>query len=398
MPLAEELIQEGIVIPPIKLYERGRLNRGVLDLILRNMRNPGERLGDLDAQVAAHRTGEQRLREVTARFGLRPAWRLMDALMDYAERMTRAALASVPGGEYPFEDFLDDDGVTDEPVPIRVRLTVRDGSLHCDFTGSAPERPSSVNAVAAVTRSAVYYCVRCLLEAVPGGDAVPANDGCFRPVSVTLPERSVVNAAPPRAVAAGNVETSQRIVDAVLGALAQALPGIVPAASAGTMNNTAIGGWDPKRGREFAYYETIGGGAGGSPKADGLDAVHTHMTNTLNTPAEAIEMSYPLRLVEYSVRRGSGGRGLRRGGDGIVRAWEFLAPANVTILSERRRLAPWGLDGGGPGAPGRNFLDRAGAGQGRRAELPSKAQLRVRPGDRITIETPGGGAWGAAPP
>ncbi len=424
MPLAEELIQEGVVIPPIKLYERGRLNRGVLDLLLRNMRAPDERRGDLDAQIAAHLTGEQRLREVVSRFGLRRAWRLMDALMDYAERMTRAALAAVPEGEYAFEDFLDDDGVTDEPVPIHVRLTVRDGAVHCDFTGSSPERPSSINAVAAVTRSAAYYTVRCLLEAMPGRDAVPANDGCFRPVTFTLPDHSVVNASPPRAVAAGNVETSQRIVDVMLGALAQALPDLIPAASAGTMNNVAIGGslssarpeplLERSGGSEskdltprttgsqpeaFAYYETVGGGAGGSPSRDGLDAVHTHMTNTLNTPAEALEMTYPIRLIVYAVRRGSGGRGLHRGGDGIIRTWEFLAPATVTLLTERRRRAPWGLAGGAPGIPGRNLLQRAapavGAHHDAPLQLPSKTQIKVNPGDRLTLETPGGGGWGS---
>ncbi len=407
MPLAEELIQEGVVIPPIKLYERGRLNRGVLDLLLRNMRAPDERRGDLDAQIAAHRTGEERLREVVSRYGVRPAWRLMDALMDYAERMTRAAIASILDGDYHFEDFLDDDGVSDDPILIRLRLTVRDSTLHCDFTGSSPERPSSINAVAAVTRSAVYYVVRGLLEAlVPGGDAVPANDGCFRPVFFTLPEASIVNARPPRAVAAGNVETSQRIVDVVLGALSCALPALIPAASQGTMNNVAIGGYvppSPERGRgsakgrgegAFAYYETVGGGAGAGPKRDGLDAVHSHMTNTMNTPVEALEMTHPFRLIEYAVRRRSGGPGLHRGGDGIVRSCEFLAPATVTLLTERRRRAPWGLAGGEDGAPGRNQLQRA---DGTTLDLPSKIQLKVQPGDRLTLETPGGGGWGAPP-
>lgn len=404
MPLAEELIQEGVVIPPIKLYERGRLNQGVLDLLLRNMRAPDERRGDLDAQIAAQRTGEARLSQIVSRYGLRRSRRLIDALMDYAERMTRAALSAVPEGEYEFEDFLDDDGVSDERVPIRVRLTIRGGALHCDFNGSSPERPSSINAVAAVTRSAVYYVVRCLLEAlVPGGDAVPANDGCFRPVTFTLPERSVVNAGPPRAVAAGNVETSQRIVDAVLGALSRALPQLVPAASQGTMNNVAIGGYlpSPAQGRgaggegSFAYYETIGGGAGASPQRDGLDAVHTHMTNTMNTPAEALEMTYPFRLLEYAVHRGSGGVGRHRGGDGILRTWEFLAPASVTLLTERRTTVPWGLSGGQDGVPGRNRLEHA---DGTMIDLPSKIELKVEAGDRLTLETPGGGGWGAPDP
>jgi len=272
MPLAEELLQEGIVIPPIMLYERGRLNRAVYDLLLRNMRNPEERKGDLDAQAAAHRIGEARFAEIVERYGLTHVRRQMRAVMDYAERMTRAALAEIADGVYEFEDFLDDDGVSDEPVPIRIRITLDSGTMHCDFSGSSPQRPSSVNAVAAVTRSAVYYVVRCLLEAVPGSESVPSNDGCFRPVSFTLPEGSVVNATPPHAVAAGNVETSQRIVDVVLGALAPALPDRIPAASAGTMNNVSIGGWDADRGRSFAYYETVGGGAGAGPSADGPTA------------------------------------------------------------------------------------------------------------------------------
>ncbi len=392
MPLAEELLQEGLVIPPVKLYERGRLNRAVLELMLRNMRAPWERQGDLDAQLAAQHTGVRRLGEIVRRIGP-TRWRRLSAdLMDYAERMMRAALQTIPDGEYRFEDFLDDDGVAAEPVPIRVRIVARDGTLHCDFDGSAPERPSSVNAVASVTRSAVYYAARCLLEAARGGELVPANEGCFRPITIALPPASVVNASPPRAVAGGNVETSQRIVDCVLGALAQALPGLIPAASAGTMNNVAMGGRDPASGTVYAYYETVGGGAGGSPTAPGLDAVQTHMTNTMNTPIEALEMAYPLRIVEYGIRRGSGGQGRHKGGDGIVRTWEFLAPATVTLLTERRRLAPWGLAGGGPGAPGRNTLRRAGA-DGLEM-LPSKVQLKVQPGDRLTLETPGGGAWG----
>jgi N-methylhydantoinase B len=445
MPIAQELIQEGIVIPPIKLFEAGRLNRAVLDLLLRNMRAPDERRGDLDAQIAAHRTGERRLQEIAARLdsgtsgpvhsggsgfqppdprgsdlqprfprgsGFQPRfprgsgfqpdreaeWEqhpatrtsaLMSAIMDYAERMTRHAISRIPDGEYEFEDALDDDGATDDPLPIRVRITVTGDVLHADFTGSAPERPTSINAVAAVTRSALYYVVRCLLD-----ESVPSNDGCFRPVTLTLPERSVVNASPPRAVAAGNVETSQRIVDALLGALAPALPDLIPAASQGTMNNVTIGGWDPERGRPFAYYETIGGGTGGAPAGDGLDAVHSHMTNTLNTPVEALEMTYPFRIAQYAVRPGAGGRGAHRGGNGIVRTWHFLASATLTLLTERRRLAPWGLAGGGPGQTGRNLLQRGG---GPPELLPSKTTIPVLPGDRLTVETPGGGAWGPPP-
>src|SRR3989442_4641907 len=381
MPIAEELIQEGMVIPPIKLFERGRLNSAVLDLLIRNMRAPEERRGDFDAQVAAQHTGVERLREITGRYGLRRASVVMEALTDYAERMTRAALAAVPGGEYQFEDFLDDDGSSEEPVPIRVRLTFGAGPLHGDFSGSAPECPSSVNAVAAVTPSAVYYVVRCLLEALgEGGETVPTNGGCFRPVTFTLPEGSVVNAGPPRAVAAGNVETSQRIVDVLLGALAEALPDLIPAASAGTMNNVTIGGYDQLRDREFAYYETVGGGAGASARRDGLDAVHTHMTNTMNTPAEALEMAYPFRLLEYAVRAGSGGTGRHRGGNGIVRSYEMLAPATVTLLTERRRHAPWPPAGGRAGVAAHDVLLRANdvAGEGPPLSPPDPTPERAR--------------------
>ena len=386
MPVASELFQEGIIIPPVKLYDAGVRNEAVFQLILRNVRTPEERRGDFDAQIAAQRTGERRLLELVERYGLDEVHRQMMALKDYAERMTRAALAAIPSGVYEFEDALDDDGETEEPVPIRVRLTIGDGFMHCDFSGSAPQRPSSINAVAAVTRSAVYYVVRCLLD-----EDVPANEGCFRPVSFTLPEGSVVNARPPMAVSAGNVETSQRITDVMLGALAQALLKRIPAASAGTMNNLTIGGYDPRRDRYYSYYETIGGGAGASPDSDGLSAVQLHMTNTLNTPIEALELAYPFLVRQYSIRDGSGGSGRHHGGDGIVREYEFLAPATVTIVSERRRRAPWGLAGGGDAQPGRNRHMRA---DGVTVALPGKVQLRVQPGDRLVIETPGGGGWG----
>jgi N-methylhydantoinase B len=406
MPLATELYQEGMIIPPLRLVRAGSRNDEVLSLLLRNVRTPDERLGDLDAQLSAHQTGEARLLELIDRYGRGEVARQMLALQDYAERLTRAAIAEISNGEYTFEDELDDDGMSEEPVSIRLRLVVRRDSLHFDFTGSAPERPSSVNAVAAVTRSAVYYVVRCLLD-----EGAPTNDGCLRPISFTLPEGSVVNARSPRAVSAGNVETSQRIVDVVLGALAKALPDRIPAASAGTMNNVTIGGWDPERERPFAYYETLAGGAGAGPSRDGLSAVHTHMTNTMNTPVEALEMAYPFRVREYSVRRSTGGSGRYRGGDGLAREYDFLAPADVTIVGERRRRAPSGARGGGPGTAGRDTLTAENAG-GHRSRpaglrpskkgsrrprtLPSKTALAALAGARLRIETPGGGGWGLA--
>jgi N-methylhydantoinase B len=387
MPVASELYQEGVIIPPLRLYDAGQMNEDVFALLLRNMRVPDQRRGDFDAQIAAQRTGEARLVALAERHGITELRRQTDALMAYAERVTRAALASVPEGEYEFEDALDNDGESDEPVPIRVRLTLRAGGMHCDFTGSSPQRPGSINAVASVTRSAVYYAVRCLLDP----DA-PSNDGCFRPVTFTLPEGSVVNARPPAAVSAGNVETSQRITDVVLGALSRALPGRIPAASNGTMNNLTIGGYDARAGRHFTYYETICGGSGGGPLGPGLSAVHCHMTNTLNTPAEALEYAYPFRIVAYGVRPDSGGAGQHPGGDGAIRAYRFLAPATVTIVSERRTRGPYGLAGGSSGATGRNILRRA---DGTERELPSKISFAAKEGDELHILTPGGGGWGA---
>ena len=386
MPLASELYQEGLIIPPLRLFSKGKRNNEALSLLLRNVRTPDERLGDLDAQLAAHRTGEARLLELVERYGRRSVAQEMSSLQNYAERLTRAAIRGIPDGSYECKDFLDDDGESPEPVLIRLRLTSRGSSLHFDFTGSAPERPTSVNAVAAVTRSAVYYVVRCLLD-----EDAPTNDGCLRPISLTLPEASVVNATPPRAVSAGNVETSQRIVDVVLGALAKALPDRIPAASAGTMNNVTIGGHDDERNRPFAYYETLAGGAGAGPSGDALSALHTHMTNTMNTPVEALELSYPFRVREYSIRRRSGGAGRSAGGDGLVREYEFVSPAQVTIVGERRKRGPWGLRGGKDGKPGRDTLVEPGD---KRRTLPSKRSFSVQKGARLRIETPGGGGWG----
>lgn len=386
MPIAQELVQEGLIIPPVRLYDRGRLVDDVLALILRNVRTPEERRGDFEAQVAAQRIGERRLLELANEYGLPQLRRRMNDLMDYAERLTRARLTQIPSGDYEFEDCLDGDGTSDEPVPIRVRISVSGGSLTADFGGSAAERPGSVNAVAAVTRSAVYYAVCCLL----GGDA-PLNDGCFRPVTVVLPKNSIVSPGQGKAVSAGNVETSQRIVDTVLGALARALPDTIPAASSGTMNNIMAGGHDAGKGRAFTYYETLAGGAGAGPSRPGLSAVHTHMTNTLNTPVEMIEAAYPLRIREYAIVPDSGGAGHHRGGDGLRRTYEFLTPTLVTLMTERRRFAPWGLQGGQPGRPGTNTLVKA---DGARKPLPAKATLQLEAGDMVIIETPGGGGWG----
>lgn len=387
MSLARELIQEGIVIPPVRLEVAGELQRDVLEMILRNVRTPEERRGDLRAQAAAHRVGARRMGELVQRYSLETCWVRMADLMDYTERMTRLAIARIPDGAYAFEDALDDDGFGSGPIPLRVRVTVVGDSMTVDFTGSSPSVEGSVNATAAVTASAVHYVVRCLLPR-----EVPANEGSNRPLRLIFPERSVVNAARPHAVA-GSVETAQRVVDVMLGALSRALPEVIPAASCGSMNNVTLGGWDSGRGCPFAYYETVAGGCGGTPRGPGPDALHTHMTNTLNTPVEALEMTYPLRIREYAVRRRGEGSGRHPGGAGVRRVWETLVPATCGLMSDRRVTRPWGLRGGGQGAVGRNWLLR----RGRRRRLPSKALLQLEPGDLLVMETPGGGGWGEPP-
>ena len=386
LPLSTEIYQEGIIIPPVKLYKGGVLNEDLLRLILRNVRTPDERRGDLAAQRAAHAVGERRLHELIAAHGRDEVLAYARHLQDYSERITRASIARWPDGIYRFEDVLElIEGDQVSLVPIRVAAIIEGDGITFDFTGTAPVMHGSLNAVIAIAQSACYYAVRCLID-----DDAPMNDGCFAPVTVVAPENCVVNAQSPAAVAGGNVETSQRITDVVLGALAQALPERIPAASQGTMNNVTIGGLRAD-GTPFAYYETIGGGMGAGPDGDGLDGVQVHMTNTLNTPVEALELAYPFRLRHYGLRSGSGGQGRHRGGDGIVREYEILAPATVTMLSERRAVAPWGLAGGGEGQPGRNVIIHA---DGIEEALPSKFTRRLFPGDRLRIETPGGGGWG----
>ena len=386
LPLSTELYQEGFIIPPLKLARRGAVNQEVVQLFCRNSRTPRERQGDLAAQIAACRTGERRLQALVRRYGWPEVQEHMAVLLDYSERLTRAAIAQIPDGDYTFRDFMDDDGASDEPVPIQVTARVRGDELEFDFTGTSVQRPGCINAPVAITVSAALYVVRCI-----AGEQAPANQGVLRPVRVVAPPGSLVNPRPPAAVAGGNMETSQRITDVLLGALAQALPDLIPAASQGTMNNVLVGGHDPIQGVEFAYYETIGGGMGARPGSDGLSAVQTHMTNTLNTPIEALELNYPLRVRLYAVRQGSGGQGKHRGGDGIVRDMEFLSPAVVTVLSERRRSRPYGLRGGEPGAPGETVLLKGGVEEVR---LPPKATFSAEPGDILSIRTPGGGGWG----
>jgi N-methylhydantoinase B len=383
-----EIFQEGIRIPPVRIMRAGELQRDVLALVLYNVRTPGEREGDLTSQIGACHVGEQRLLEMLQKYGERKLAGAIGDLLDYSERLMRAELKKMPAGKFTAEDFLDDDGVEAQPIGIRVtvRFDPRRGAAVVDFAGSDPQCAGSINAVYAITYSAVYYCFRCLLP-----EDAPATAGIMRPVEVRAPQGTIVNARPPAAVAGGNVETSQRIVDTVMRALAQAAPERVPAASAGTMNNLTIGGIDPRNGHPYAYYETIAGGMGARPNADGVSGVHTHMTNSLNTPIEALEFAYPFRVRRYGYRRGSGGNGGHRGGDGLVREIEVLGDAQITLLADRRRRGPYGLRGGADGAPGKSVLRRR---DGSEEELAGKCSVSARAGDAIRIESPGGGGWG----
>jgi N-methylhydantoinase B/oxoprolinase/acetone carboxylase alpha subunit len=387
MPLAREIFQEGLIIPPVTLVRQGVMAADVLALILANVRTPDEREGDLTAQIAANRVADRRLREIVADYGARRVAAYAVALQDYTERVLRAAIAAIPDGEYAFEDCLDDDGFGADPIAIRVRVTIDGDAAVVDFTGSDAQTTGGVNANFAITLSATLYAFRCLVT-----DDVLYNAGIGRAVRVVAPAGTIVNAVRPSAVAGGNVEASQRITDVVLGALARALPDRVPAASQGTMNNVTLGGRDPRTGRPFAYYETIGGGMGARPGLDGLSGVHTHMSNTRNTPIEAIEHDLPLRIRRYALRAGSGGAGRWRGGDGIVREYEALVETEVTVLSDRRVGAPYGAAGGASGRTGRNTLIRR---DGAETPLPGKARLTLAAGDRLRIETPGGGGYGS---
>ncbi len=393
LPLSTELYQEGLILPPIKLARGGRLNQEVVQLICRNSRTPEERRGDLAAQIASIRVGERRLQEVVERYGVADTLEHMAALLDYSERVTRQAIANIPDGVYRVLDYMDDDGLTEEPVPIAVAIIIDGDEMTIDFTGTSPQRPGCINAPQAVTVSASLYMVRCVVGCVADHEA-PANQGCLRPVHIITPPGTLVNPEPQRGVAGGNVETSQRITDVLLTAMAQALPELIPAASQGTMNNLLIGGHDLDRERPFVYYETIGGGMGARPGKDGISGIHTHMTNTMNTPIEALEFAFPLRLKRYALRRGSGGAGQHRGGDGLVRDVEFLSPARVTILSERRKFHPPGFHGGHHGQTGENVLLKGGYEE---VHLAGKETLDVEAGDVLSIRTPGGGGWGLPP-
>jgi len=384
MPLATELYQEGVVIPPVKWVDQGVPNKDLERLILNNVRTPEERKSDLDAQSATLKVGEDRLLELADRYGLETIRNFMQQVLEYSEQLMRSELQDFPNGEYSAKDYLDDDGFSDDPVKIACKITIGDEKAIVDFSESSPQVRGSLNAVFAITYSATVYCFRCLAE-----QKIPVNDGCFRPLKVIAPKGKVVNANSPAAVAGGNVETSQRIVDVVFKALSQVVPERVPAASQGTMNNLAIGGTD-ENGKSFGYYETTAGGMGARPTKQGISGIHTHMTNTMNTPIEALEMTYPFRITAYHFRRDSGGEGKFRGGDGLVRSLELLTNASVTVLSERRKFQPYGLHGGESGKSGENWLVEGDA----RKKLPSKFNRQCQAGEVIEMKTPGGGGYG----
>ena len=383
MPLSTSLQQEGLVIQPQKLVEHGVINEAKMSGLMQPMRNPAESTGDFSAQIAANRRGSHRLIELIQQMGTQRYSEALEALNHYAEQLAISCLNAIPDGEYHFSDVLDDDGLGHTDIEIRAAILVQQGRVDVDFKGTSSQVRGNVNCPISVTAAAVYYVFRCLLP-----PQAPACAGSFRPISITAEQGSLLNAVYPAAVAAGNVETSTRIVDVVLGALAQAIPEKIPAASHGSMNNLAMGSSGSETVQAWDYYETIGGGMGASADTDGLDAVQTHMTNTLNTPIESLEMTFPLRIHRYQIRRGSGGMGAHSGGSGIVREFEFLQPANVTLLTERRSHAPWGLNGANSCMTGRNLLNSK--------EVRAKEFLSIKSGDILTLETAGGGGWGKA--
>jgi N-methylhydantoinase B len=382
-----EIYQEGLIIPPVRLFRQDELQQDILRLILANVRTPAERRGDLNAQIAALRIGQRRIVEMAESYGPAVLAAGFDALLDYAERRMRRRLAELPDGIYMAEDQLDEDGTDPEPVVIKVRVTIAGERLALDFAGSARQRRGNINAVAPLTHSAVFFAVKLLVDAT-----IPVNAGTFRPVEILIPKGSFLDAVAPAAVCAGNTETTHRVADTVLRAFAQIAPDRIPAASQGTMNLISIGGRDPRSGKAYTYIETICGGQGGRPLGPGMSGVQCNMTNTLNTPIEALEIAYPLRVERYELRDGSGGAGQHRGGDGAVRALRILDhSARVSLQTDRRLFAPYGLGGGSDGRPGQNWLLDAA---GKRTDLPGKKSLTLEDGELVVIETPGGGGWG----
>jgi N-methylhydantoinase B len=384
--LSRDINQEGIRIPPVKLWAEGKPNQQLLDFVLSNVRTPDERLGDLRAQRAANLVGAKRLLELLKKSSLSTVESGMNQLIDYSEELMVKRIHELPRKSSSAIDYLDDDGFGTTDIPIKVKVTVGRQSIAFDFSGSAKQVQGPLNAVYSVTLSAVYYVVRCVTD-----PSIPANAGCFKPIQVKAPAGTIVNAEPPAPVAGGNVETSTRIVDVALKAFAGIVPEKVCAACQGTMNNVTIGGVDPRTGKYFTYYETIAGGFGARYNKDGVDGIHSHMTNTLNTPVEALESAYPLRVRRYELVSGSGGKGRFRGGLGIKRDTEVLAEGStISLMGERQRRGPWGLQGGTPGSPSAYRILRA-IGEKR---LPSKTTVTAHAGDVLSLTTPGGGGYG----
>ncbi|MBA3425222.1 MAG: hydantoinase B/oxoprolinase family protein [Rubrobacter sp.] len=375
---SREIFQEGLIIPPVRLMQGGEYVGEILDLILANVRTPALRRGDLRAQIAANRIAETRLVELIERRSRDTVLAAFDEVIAYTERRTRGAIRELPDGRHSAEDVLEGDGITDDDIPIEASVEIRDDTMTIDFSGTSGAVAGNVNCPLAVTRSACYFALRVLLP----GD-VPANAGTYAPLDIRAPEGSLVKAGSPSAVVAGNVETSNRIADVVLAALSGFAPERIPAQGQGTMNNLIIGG---SRDSGWTYYETIGGGQGASAKGPGPSGVHVGMSNTLNTPVEAFELEYPMRVERYELLYGSGGKGEHRGGDGIVRSVRVLEPATLSLLTDRRRHGPRGVAGGQPGEPGSNLLNEE--------ELPSKTGRELEPGDVVTVRTPGGGGYG----
>ena len=377
MPISRRLEEEGVIIAPCKLIAANELREGVLAALRSGPHEPALG-GDFVAQISANKVGAARLHDLIAQQGVNSYVAGLQALNDYAYRLAQSELALLPAGDYSFTDYMDDDGQGGCDIPISVNVVISQHAINVDFSSTATQVEGNINCPLSVTAASVFYVFRCLLP-----EHAPACAGLFRPLKISAPSGCLVNAERPAAVAAGNVETSMRIVDVLLGALAAALPDKIPAASQGTMNNIAMGAVTPR----WDYYETVAGGCGAHARGDGLSGRHSHMTNTLNTPVENLEMHYPLRVLRYALRAGSGGAGKHAGGQGIEREYEFLAPAQVTLLTERRQRAPWGLHAGQSGCVGQNLLNGE--------PIAAKCSLSVKAGDRITVATPGGGGWGA---
>jgi N-methylhydantoinase B len=389
LPDSTSIYQEGLRIPPVLLQQGGQRNEGVFDILCTNSRSPGERRGDVQAQLQAHHIGEQRWNGLVSQVGKEELSRWMPAILDYAERCMEVVYAELPAGEWEAEDVLEGKDGAESDVVIHGRLQISGEGVVFDFSESDDAIAWSLNTVHAVCESAVQYVMLCLLNRISKGDMPPVNAGCFRKLRVITREGSVLNAGLPHAVAGGNVETSQRVVDVVMELLAQ-VPGIeMPAQSQGTMNNVTLGGF--VHGSGFAYYETLGGGAGAGEGVPGADGIQVHMTNTLNTPVEALEFGYPMRIVRYEIREGSGGAGQERGGAGLIREWIAEVPIEVSLLTERRRKGPKGRDGGDDGMTGVQWIERL---SGERELLTARGHWRLKPGEVLHIETPGGGGYG----